>query len=1023
MSPHKHYFSILMLLICVFISVGIVNQKNVNAISSNSITVAGEVTVDVTTDGNGASIGTDTIKVDSTCATGYTLSIGGGNDNNLYLNGDSNNTFIAPSTGTKLAPTTIIGEGKLDTWGYSIESGTTIQSNTFIGLTNNINELFSKESASAAEGDNYEVHYGVSVSPDKRAGLYKMAEGNTITYYLTTPVSCQSFKIVYNDNNANSPTTMAVMHEDVGLESEINLYASNYQRPGYGFAGWSTEQLDPDATDFAAKLTEAINDGMVFGPNETITINEDIIAYADPETNIIPLYAVWIKSAGDLQGWTGCSSMDIGSVTALKDTRDNSVYAVGKLADNNCWMIENLKLGATGSDDESKTQGFGGVFHGLAGPEEANFIESTVSNSLYSVNGSTLYTIDPATHTYNGDNSGFYFPRYNDNNTTHAVETMNAENENIYSYGNYYTMTAAVANTDLATGLGNVDTSICPSGWDLPAGAGIARRSFGALSVALGGASDGSNANNTTVPTGAEMSNRFRAFPNNFVHSGRYNDSSAGARDTIGAYWTKTSYSFGASFYFFFTYDEVRPSSSTVGRARGNTMRCVVENTYTVSFNANGGSGTMDSQKIDNGIATNLSNNTFTAPTNLAFGGWNTKADGSGTSYADGASVIDLGNITLYAQWICPPNSICYDDNGANSPTRMGNQSIYTGATTVTLWASNFQRAGYGFAGWNTKADGTGTNYGPNESITFSAERYATSGLKLYAKWVASAGSIQKWNGCSDMNVGDVTALTDQRDNDTYAVAKLADGNCWMIENLRLDNDSVNPNWGSAGLSQGFGGAFTGLANSETAGTFGSTTANSLYSTANITGSNQVYRFPRYNNQNTDSAVDSMTSKTNSVYSYGNYYTWAAAIADTGDYFSGGDHNTTSICPAGWQIPLGGISTGDINQGVSDAANRVPSFSYLDRKMGGTGTNQASTAVSLRWRKYPNNYLYSGYVNTGSASVYGSGGYGQYWSSTAHASNKERSYIFKIYVGPDTINTDIADFKSNGLSVRCVIKN
>ena len=1018
MSPHKHFLNILKYFAIVAIGFSFAHGENVMAASSNALTVPSETTVNVAADqDSGANIEGSLIIAESTCAAGYTVSVSGGTDNNLYLNGDSTSEYIAPSTGTRLAPTTIIGEGKLNTWGISMSETIDVHSNTFFGLTNEIVPIFSKDSASADGGDQINVRYGASVSADKRAGLYKMSEGNTITYYLTTPVSCHSITIVYDGNGADDGNDMAVQHENVNLGDSLDLYASNYKRAGYGFAGWSTEQLDPNSATFANDLASAVSDGLVFGPNETITVNEDIMAYANPETNLLPLYAVWIRSAGNIQDWAGCNAMQEGDVTALTDTRDNNVYAVAKLADDNCWMIENLRLGTSGSNDGSKAQGFGGRFRGLADSENENFAEVTTANSLYSLWSDII-----------GDHVAFRFPRYNGNNTENTVSSMTNADQNVFSYGNYYTWSAAVANTSVVE-RGEPETSICPAGWTLPHGGvngndgatGSLKGGFSYLDYQLGG----TGADQRTV----EASNRWRKYPNNYLYSGRISDNTIIDRNSYGGYWSSTTYHDGggeiwgeSSFRVSIGNSRVRPSLND-DRYFGFTVRCLVANYYTVSFDANGGNGTMDSQKIDNGVATNLSNNTFTAPTNLAFGGWNTKADGSGTSYADGASVIDLGNITLYAQWICPPNSICYDDNGANSPTRMGNQSIYAGATTVTLWASNFQRAGYGFAGWNTKADGTGTNYGPNESITFSAERYATSGLKLYAKWVASAGSIQKWNGCSDMNVGDVTALTDQRDNNTYAVAKLVDGNCWMIENLRLDNDSANPNWGSAGLSQGFGGVFTGLANSETANTFGSTTANSLYSTANITGSNQVYRFPRYNNQNTDSAVDSMTSNANSVYSYGNYYTWAAAIADTGDYSSGGDHNTTSICPAGWQIPLGGISTGNINQGVSDAANRVPSFSYLDRKMGGTGTNQASTAASLRWRKYPNNYLYSGYVNTGSVSVYGRGGYGQYWSSTAHASNKERSYIFKIYVGPDTINTDTPDFKSNGLSVRCVIKN
>ena len=88
-------------------------------------------------------------------------------------------------------------------------------------------------------------------------------------------------------------------------------------------------------------------------------------------------------------------------------------------------------------------------------------------------------------------------------------------------------------------------------------------------------------------------------------------------------------------------------------------------------------------------------------------------------------------------------------------------------------------------------------------------------GLALYAIWVKSAGIMQEWNGCAGLNKGDVTALTDARDNDTYAVAKLADGKCWMIENLRLDNTADHNTDGS--LSQGYNPSFIGLADPESA--------------------------------------------------------------------------------------------------------------------------------------------------------------------------------------------------------------
>ncbi len=72
--------------------------------------------------------------------------------------------------------------------------------------------------------------------------------------------------------------------------------------------------------------------------------------------------------------------------------------------------------------------------------------------------------------------------------------------------------------------------------------------------------------------------------------------------------------------------------------------------TYTVTFKANGGSGSMSAQKVTGGTATTLTANKYTR-SGFAFAGWNTKANGSGTAYADGASVTLTGDLTLYAQW------------------------------------------------------------------------------------------------------------------------------------------------------------------------------------------------------------------------------------------------------------------------------------------------------------------------------------------------------------------------------------
>ena len=70
----------------------------------------------------------------------------------------------------------------------------------------------------------------------------------------------------------------------------------------------------------------------------------------------------------------------------------------------------------------------------------------------------------------------------------------------------------------------------------------------------------------------------------------------------------------------------------------------------TVTFDANGGTGTMASQAVLSSADTKLNANTFTR-SGYTFSGWNTKANGSGTSYSNGQSVTLSDNTTLYAQW------------------------------------------------------------------------------------------------------------------------------------------------------------------------------------------------------------------------------------------------------------------------------------------------------------------------------------------------------------------------------------
>ncbi|MBK8620061.1 MAG: S-layer homology domain-containing protein [Anaerolineales bacterium] len=89
-------------------------------------------------------------------------------------------------------------------------------------------------------------------------------------------------------------------------------------------------------------------------------------------------------------------------------------------------------------------------------------------------------------------------------------------------------------------------------------------------------------------------------------------------------------------------------SYSIATNAPFNFTTSAAPSTYTVTFNANDGSGSMSPQ-VSN-ITAALTSNTFTR-SGYTFAGWNTAANGSGTAYANGASYAFTADVTLYAQW------------------------------------------------------------------------------------------------------------------------------------------------------------------------------------------------------------------------------------------------------------------------------------------------------------------------------------------------------------------------------------
>jgi uncharacterized protein (TIGR02145 family)/uncharacterized repeat protein (TIGR02543 family) len=139
-----------------------------------------------------------------------------------------------------------------------------------------------------------------------------------------------------------------------------------------------------------------------------------------------------------------------------------------------------------------------------------------------------------------------------------------------------------------------------------------------------------------------------------------------------------------------------------------------------------------------------LGNTGSLAKTGYTFAGWNTKADGSGTSYNAGAKLImPAASVTLFAKWTNKPTaSVIYKSNGSDGGTPPA-EAVYEVGSIVTVSGNtgNLVKTGYAFGGWNTQADGAGTNYAAG--ATFIKD---STTLTLFAKWSTVLKCTVKFN-------------------------------------------------------------------------------------------------------------------------------------------------------------------------------------------------------------------------------------------------------------------------------------
>lgn len=192
---------------------------------------------------------------------------------------------------------------------------------------------------------------------------------------------------------------------------------------------------------------------------------------------------------------------------------------------------------------------------------------------------------------------------------------------------------------------------------------------------------------------------------------------------------------------------------------------------YKITFDANGGEGTMTAQEITEGDTTTaLTTNSFTK-TGYTFSGWNTKADGTGTSYENGTTSKPTTSTTLYAQWT--PNTYTISFNGGTGASGSTANVTATYNQPATLTDNSFIKSGYNFAGWDTDTSADEVVYSDGAQVENLTET-ANGTVTLYAVWTTKAVlnpdvSVQTmtYNGAEQAFTLDGYTISYQQDGET----------------------------------------------------------------------------------------------------------------------------------------------------------------------------------------------------------------------------------------------------------------
>ncbi len=153
------------------------------------------------------------------------------------------------------------------------------------------------------------------------------------------------------------------------------------------------------------------------------------------------------------------------------------------------------------------------------------------------------------------------------------------------------------------------------------------------------------------------------------------------------------------------------------------TLYAVWVKDVTLSYNPNGGSGSIDGAAVTPGTKVTLSDGIGFEYADYTLVSWCTSSDGKGSLYGLGSSVVISSDTTLYAVWKENTKIQYYDGDELT-------QTDHLNGDKLSIWdGSDLVKDGSEFYGWNTSSDGSGISYETGSTYSGSSD------LKLYAQW------------------------------------------------------------------------------------------------------------------------------------------------------------------------------------------------------------------------------------------------------------------------------------------------